>query len=81
MRPVLIASIGALIGAVLGVPAGYVAGALIGDPTEACSGTACGFFGSIMIIAGLFGGAVIGAVVGLRLSRPEGRRPPAGPRP
>jgi hypothetical protein len=79
MRPVFIAALGAIIGAVLGAPVGLFIGGMAFAPSEACSGTTCGFYGSMTIIAGLFGGAIIGAILGIRFSRPDADRPASDP--
>lgn len=58
MRPILLAAFGAVAGAVSGTIAGLGLGGISNDDVV---------FG----ITGLFAGAIIGAVVAIRLSRPD----------
>jgi len=79
MRPIFLAALGAIVGAVLGTPVGFFVGGFAFQAAEGCFEGVCGFFGALTGIAGLFGGAVIGALVAIRLSRPDSPPPGSGP--
>lgn len=75
MRPVLLAAFGAFAGGAVGAAVGFVAGMSAFEEADGCIEGVCGPYSVMVAIAGLFFGAVFGAVLAIRLSGPGLRLP------
>ena len=75
MRPVLHAAIGALAGGAIGAVVGFIVGASVYERASGCIEGVCGPYSVLIGIAGLFLGAIFGAVLAIRLSESSFRLP------